>query len=58
MALPIKPTPKLNKKESDRFLARVESDLKIPTYSKATPKLAEARRIALNHAVFYLDSGK
>ena len=51
MALPIEPTPRLNKKASERFLARVEADLKIPTYMKETPRLEEARKLAFTHVV-------
>lgn len=51
MALPIKPTPRLSEEASERFLARVEADLKKPTSRKDVSKLAEARKIALKHAV-------
>ena len=51
MAKPIEPTPILDKEASLRFLSQVEADLKVPTYAVPTPKLAEARRKALQHAV-------
>jgi hypothetical protein len=51
MAKPIEPTPILDKPAALRFLAQVEADLKVPAYRIPTPKLAEARRKALQHAV-------
>ncbi len=51
MALPIEPTPCLDEKASRNFLARIEADLKVPTYSIPTPKIEEARKRALRHAV-------
>ena len=51
MALPIEPTPCLDEEASRSFLARVEADLKVPTYSIPTPKIEGARRKALRHAV-------
>ena len=40
MARPIAPTPKLDQKATERFLARVERDLKRPAYPIPTPRLA------------------
>jgi len=39
MALPIKPTPKLNRKESEIFLRRVRLGLRKPAKLIPTPKL-------------------
>lgn len=51
MARPIEATPKLGRKATKAFLAKVEADLKVPAYPRPTPKLEEARRFVLNHAV-------
>jgi len=51
MALPITPTPKLNTKESERFLKRVESDLKKPVELAPTPRLEEAEKIIEQYAL-------
>jgi hypothetical protein len=51
MALPIEPTPRLSEKASKRFLVRIEAGLKNPTHTRETPKLQEARKLALNHVV-------
>ena len=51
MAIPIKQTPTLGKRATGQFLARVERDLATPTSIKETPKIQEAKRIALSHAV-------
>ncbi|MBW2346062.1 MAG: hypothetical protein JRF53_19125 [Deltaproteobacteria bacterium] len=40
MALKIKPTPKLNQKDSMEFIERVESKVNVASYPIATPKLA------------------
>lgn len=45
MSKPITPTPKLNAKESETFLKRLESDLKKPLTYVPTPKLKEALEI-------------
>jgi hypothetical protein len=42
MARPISPTPKLDKKSSEYFLKRIESDLKKPIGAVATPRLENA----------------
>ena len=44
MALPIKPTPKLNVKQSEKFLRKIKSDLRKPATFVPTPKLAAATR--------------
>lgn len=46
-------TPKLNKKQSQKFLEKVFSEINIPIYKKPTPKLAEARKLALNKELKY-----
>lgn len=51
MALPIEPTPKLNAKETRRFLKEVARDAATPIYWKPTPKIEEARRMAIGNAV-------
>lgn len=50
MALPIKPTPKLNIKESEKFLSKVAKDLKKPAHFISTPKLASAKEKIISHA--------
>ena len=47
MALPIAPTPMLNRKESKRFLRLIEEGLKVPAYPTPTPKLEQARKMVL-----------
>jgi len=47
MALPIAPTPHLNRKESKRFLRLIEEGLKEPAYPIPTPKLEKARQMVL-----------
>jgi hypothetical protein len=42
MARPIAPTPKLNVKESEAFLRRLDRDSKKPLTYIPTPKLKEA----------------
>ena len=39
MALPIKPTPKLNRKETCEFLAKIARDLKISSGPIPTPRI-------------------
>lgn len=51
MALPIEPTPCLDELASQRFLEKIAADLKVPTYRIPTPKIEQARRKALQHAV-------
>jgi hypothetical protein len=50
MAMPIKPTPVLNKDEAVRFLKKVEENLNKPSYVIGTPKLSQAKKLALHHA--------
>jgi len=50
MAMPIKPTPVLNKEEAVKFLKKVEENLNKPSYRIATPKLAEVKKMAKCHA--------
>jgi len=45
MALPIAPTPKLGKEASEKFIKRVNRDLKNPVGPVPTPKLNEAIRM-------------
>jgi hypothetical protein len=45
MALPIAPTPKLNNKETKRFMKEVEEGLKKPARLIPTPKLKEAEEL-------------
>ena len=47
MALPIKPTPVLSKKEAVKFLKKVEENLRKPSYRIATPKLSQAKKLAV-----------
>ena len=47
MALPIAPTPTLNRKESKRFMRLIEEGLKEPSYPIPTPKLEQARKMVL-----------
>ena len=47
MALPIAPTPMLNRKESKRFMRLIEEGLKVPAYPVPTPKLEQAREMIL-----------
>ena len=52
MAIPIKPTPKLNKEESEKFLAKVDEGLKKPSGKISTPKLhAAEKRISQRYAL-------
>lgn len=41
MARPIAPTPRLDKKSSDRFLQEVSENLKKKSYPVATPNIDE-----------------
>ena len=45
MALPIAPTPMLNRKESREFLKNVERDLKQPVGYVLTPRLSQAEEL-------------
>jgi hypothetical protein len=45
MARPITPTPKLNLKESQKFLKKIDKDLKSPLRLVPTPKLQKAREL-------------
>ncbi|MEW5772473.1 MAG: hypothetical protein AB1916_03015 [Thermodesulfobacteriota bacterium] len=47
MAMPIAPTPVLSGKDAQDFLAKVKNDQAKPLYAKPTPKIEEARRMAL-----------
>ncbi len=47
MATPITPTPVLRGQEAVEFLKRIELDESKPLYCKPTPKLEEARRLAV-----------
>jgi hypothetical protein len=47
MALPIKPTPTLNAKESRRFLKLIEEGLENPVGLVPTPKLEQAQKLIL-----------
>jgi hypothetical protein len=58
MALPIEPTPCLDESASRIFLAKVQADLKVPTYRIPTPKIEQARRKALQHAILGPKSNK
>ena len=49
MSLPIRPTPKLNRKATKRFLAMVKEGLKHPAGPVPTPKLEEARKKVLEN---------
>ena len=53
MALPIRPTPTLNVRESKRFMELIEEGLKNPTGMVPTPKLEKARLLVLEHARNY-----
>ena len=44
MSLPIAPTPKLNIKETEKFIERVAEDLKKPAYLIPTPRLKEVEK--------------
>jgi len=44
MALAIKPTPKLNAKASEKFLRKINRDLKKPAKLVPTPKLSAAEK--------------
>lgn len=50
MALPIKPTPKLNVKSSEEFLKKVRSELGKPAQFVSTPKLTSAKRKIKSYA--------
>lgn len=50
MAMPIKPTPVLKKDEAVIFLKKVEANLDKPSHSIATPKLSQAKKLALQNA--------
>ena len=51
VAMPIKPTPVLSKREAVNFLQKVEGNLDKPSYRIATPKLSQAKELAKRHAV-------
>jgi hypothetical protein len=45
MAMPIKPTPRLNEKQSTEFIRAIDRDKRTPSYPKANrEKLEEARK--------------
>ena len=50
MALPITPTPKLDTRETEKFLKRVKRDLKKPVGLTPTPRLKEAEKVISNYA--------
>jgi hypothetical protein len=50
MARPITPTPKLNVRESEAFLAMVKRDLEKPLKLISTPRLKEALEILNSNA--------
>jgi hypothetical protein len=50
MALPIAPTPKLNAKETDKFLQDVEKGLKLAVGYTPTPKLSAAKKAIRDYA--------
>ena len=50
MALPITPTPTLDSKDSEKFLRRVERDLKRPVGLTPTPRLKEAEKAIRRYA--------
>jgi hypothetical protein len=50
MALPIARTPKLNAKETDKFLRDVETGLKNTVGYTPTPKLSEAKKAIRDYA--------
>ena len=50
MALPITPTPKLDSQESEKFLKRVERDLKRPVGLTPTPRLKKAEKAIRRYA--------
>lgn len=47
MAMPIAPTPVLSGKDAQDFLAKVEKDQAKPLHAKPTPKIEDARKVAL-----------
>ncbi len=50
MALKIKATPKLNKKDSENFIKRVEAKSAVPSHPIPTPKLARFAAKLMKHA--------
>ena len=50
MALPIASTPKLNVKETSKFLKEIEEGLKRPVGLTPTPKLSEAIQVIREYA--------
>ena len=50
MAMPIKPTPVLGKKEAVKFLKKVEENLGKPSHRINTPKLSQVEKLAIRHA--------
>jgi len=51
MARPIQPTPILRGKEAKKFEIKIEQDLQIPAYLKATPKIEQARKSVKEYAL-------
>ena len=47
MATPIKPTPVLTEDEAVKFLKKVEENLNKPSYRVPTPKLSQAKKLAI-----------
>jgi hypothetical protein len=50
MALPIAPTPVLRGKDANEFEKKLRKGLKNPTTLISTPKLQEARKLAIQYA--------
>jgi len=50
LALKIKATPKLNKKDSENFIRRVEAKSAVPSHPIPTPKLARFAAKLMKHA--------
>ena len=49
MAMPIKPTPVLSKKEAVKFLKKVGNNLNKPSHRIDTPKLSQVKKLAIRH---------
>jgi hypothetical protein len=53
MALPIKPTPVLTEEEAEKFLKKVRENLDKPSHRRPTPKLSQAKELAIQHAFLH-----
>jgi hypothetical protein len=53
MALPIKPTPRLDRKESEQFLKEFVENSDRKAELTPTPKLKEAEKVILAHGPQY-----